>query len=197
MFGDRPYAHDRRGPPGSLGSEMRKIFQEMQGKMENLQKMIDYAQEHDMTEIVKQLKKVYQSFDELKHRYHTGTAIKELQTASYLKKTPVTDKSIESIKNLLKAIHNDITLENTEAKAQMRELRSLLITSTDQVVNEHFKDFMTPRNQFVAFLDKVDSFEKTYKSKSAKNAPQFFTAKSNVNDIFPEIVPQTKLKPRG
>ncbi len=187
-------AFDRRAQPGTLGSEMRKLFQEMQGRIENLQEMLTYASAQGKTEIVKHLNNVLESFNELEKRYRSGEVMNDIKKASYMKASPAVDKTIEKIRSSLKAADKEMNEENTEAKAEMRDIRSLLKTSTEQVVNEHFIDFSSPRNKFVALVDKIDNFEKMHKTKNAKNTSQFFTSQPKANEEFPQNIPVAKFK---
>jgi len=181
-------AFDRRAQPGTLGAETRKLFQEMQEAIIHLQEMRDYARENGSARTEKYLSDVIDSFQQLLKKYGSAEVINEIQKSSYLPGKAASDKRIETVKAALKAAkHND-------AKNEMRDILTLLRTSRFQVIYENFNDFSAQRNKFEVLIERIDNFEKTHKSKHAKNSPQFFSTQPATSQPFPQVAFAGKLK---
>ena len=161
----------------TTGTEIRKIFQEMQEAIVQLQAMRDYARDNGKIETEQHLNDVLQSFEAVKKRYGTAFMIK-------------TGEGTTKAKAALREAKAGMRGRDNHDRAEIAEILSLLRTSHLQTVYENFSDFCSPRNKFEALVEKVSDFEKT---QPAKNSPRFFS--SQPESKKPALAVEAKVKP--
>lgn len=166
----------------TMGTEIRKLFQELQEAIVQLQAMRDYARDNGKTETEQHLNNVLGSFEAVKKRYGTAFMIKTGKMA----------EGTATAKAALREAKAGMRSKDNHDRAEIAEILSLLRTSHLQTVYENFSDFCSPRNKFEMLIEKVGDFEKT---QQAKNSPRFFSSQPESKKPALTIVVEAKVKP--
>ncbi len=155
----------------SIGAEIRRLFQEMQEAIVQLQAMRDYARDNGYHTIVKDLDIVIQSFDDLKRGYASARVLDEIKKTAVLSESHPKNNRINKVKSAL-------TTAKERMRGQKEELFSLLMKSHLQLVYENTRNFFDPKNKFEKLLEKLANFESLQKNETAKNSSRFFSTSS-------------------
>lgn len=172
----------------TVGVEIRKLFQEMQANIKQLQEMHDYAAGNEFSETAKYLNKVLQAFNELKRKYGSGEILNEIKKAANI------NENIKAVRQALKDAKEGMQKHIEEKELFIR----WLMTTPHQQAYENINTFASPqRNKFEVFVDTLEQFEQAHKQDSAKNAARFFQNKAAVNqDLKQNVESKSEHKPK-
>lgn len=187
-------------PSSSKGAVIRKLFQEIQEAIVQLQAMRDYARDNGKANTEQNLNKVIKSFEALKKKYGSAGVLNEIKKIAFMIKPGKTGGETAAAKSVLQETKvsmraTDRIEEKTQKHyetAEIVEILSLLRTSHLQTVYENYNDFCSPRNKFEALIEKINNFEK---NQQAKNSPRFFSSEVESKKLSLNIAVETKIKP--